>query len=217
MAFRAALDRRGGFPKRPANGFLASLALAGLLVGCTSAPPLQATQDAAAFEESAPPEALQQFEQAVLHMNAGDFAAAEQGLRAVAAQYPAYSGALVNLGILQVKAGRLDEAEQTLREAVERNDVNVAAFNQLGIVYRRLGRFEDAQRSYLRAVQIDPQYALAWLNLGVLCDLYLQEPQCALDAFERYLALAPTPESKVETWVGELRRRIAAGPQARAE
>ena len=39
-------------------------------------------------------------------------------------------------------------------------------------------------------VQIDPNYAIAYLNLGVLCDLYLQQPQRALEAYERYLALA---------------------------
>ena len=149
-------------------------------------------------------------------MNAGDLAAAEQAFRSLAAQYPSYSGALLNLGILQAKANRLEEAETTLRDAIQRNGANAAAFNQLGIVYRKLGRFNEADESYQRAVQADPNYALAWLNLGVLCDLYLQQPQRALEAFERYLAVAPTPDQKVAGWVTELKKRVGAGSEPRA-
>ena len=137
-----------------------------------------------------PPEAVQQFDQAVVHMSAGDAGGAERGFRALATAYPTYSGPLLNLGILQVKAGRFEDAEKTLRGAVERNAQQRAAFNQLGIVYRKLGRFKEADVAYQRAVQIDPNYAIAYLNLGVLCDLYLQQPERALEAYERYLALA---------------------------
>jgi tetratricopeptide (TPR) repeat protein len=197
-----------------------------LLAGCGSNPP--AAESGAAVEsagapaeggapvEPLAPEAVQQFERAVLHMNAGDLAAAEQAFRELAQAYPTYSGALVNLGILQSKAGRLEEAEKTLLAALERNDANAAAHNQLGIVYRKLGRFADADQSYQRAVQVDPDYALAWLNLGVLCDLYLQQPERALEAFERYLAIAPAPDEKVVAWVAELKRRVGAGAYPRA-
>ena len=209
------------------RAILAALAV-GALAGCSSAPELPTTaeatgQNAAVGEEGAnaaaladplPPEAVQQFDQAVLRMNAGDVAAAEQAFLLLAAQYPSYSGALVNLGILQAKANRLEEAEKTLRGALERNGANAAALNQLGIVYRKLGRFKEADESYQRAVQADPNYALAWLNLGVLCDLYLQQPQRALEAYERYLALAGTPDEKVNGWVTELKKRLGSEPRA---
>jgi Flp pilus assembly protein TadD len=163
-----------------------------------------------AVEEPLPPAAVQRFDAAVVHMNAGDLAAAEQAFRALASEYPAYSGPLVNLGILAAKAGRLEEAEQTLKQATERNARNAAAFNQLGIVYRKLGRFEDADKAYQQAVQVDPNYANAYLNLGVLCDLYLQEPQRALEAYERYLELNPSADSRVNAWVTELRKRVGS-------
>lgn len=164
-----------------------------------------------------PPEAVQQFDQAVVHMSAGDVAAAEQEFRALAASYPAYSGPLLNLGILQAKAGRLEEAEKSIRGALERNANNAAAFNQLGIVYRKLGRFKEADEAYQRALQVDPGYALAHLNLGVLCDLYLQQPQRALEAYERYLALATSPDAKVNNWVTELKKRLGSERAARTE
>lgn len=168
------------------------------------------------LQEALPPEAVQRFDAAVVHMNAGDLAAAEQGFRALASEFPSYSGPLVNLGIIAAKAGKLDEAEKTLKQATERNPQNAAAFNQLGIVYRKLGRFQDADQAYQQAVRIDPQYANAYLNLGVLCDLYLQEPERALEAYERYLELNPSADSRVSTWVSELRKRIGndAAPAA---
>ena len=46
------------------------------------------------------------------------------------------------------------------------------------------------------------------LNLGVLCDLYLQQPQRALEAFERYVTLAPSPDAKVNGWITELKTRL---------
>jgi tetratricopeptide (TPR) repeat protein len=210
--------------RRTGRALLASTLLGLLLTGCGSAPTdSDAKQEKAAAEGAAaavpaepvlPPEAVQQFDRAVTLMSSGDLAAAEQGLRSLAAAYPSYSGPLLNLGILHAKAGKLDEAEQAIREAIARNGNNAAAFNQLGIVQRKQGKFKEASDAYTRAVQIDPNYALAWLNLGVLCDLYLQEPQRALEAYERYLATAAAPDAKVNGWVSELKKRIGAEPRS---
>ena len=168
----------------------------------------------AVAEPALPPQAVQQFDKAVSSMSAGDFAAAEQGFRALAAAYPTYSGPLLNLGILHAKAGKLEEAQKEISDAITRNGNNAAAYNQLGIVYRKLGRFKEADEAYTRAVQIDPNYALAYLNLGVLCDLYLNEPERALEAYERYLSLASSPDAKVNAWVSELKKRIGSEPRS---
>jgi tetratricopeptide (TPR) repeat protein len=168
----------------------------------------------ASVEAPLPPEAVQQFDKAVSAMSSGDFTAAEQGFRALAAAYPTYSGPLLNLGILHAKAGKLEDAEKEIKDAIARNGNNAAAYNQLGIVYRKLGRFKEADEAYTRAVQIDPNYALAYLNLGVLCDLYLNEPERALEAYERYLSLASSPDAKVSAWVSELKKRIGSEPRS---
>jgi Flp pilus assembly protein TadD len=168
-------------------------------------------------EEPLPPEAVQKFDQAVVHMSAGDATTAEREFRALADAYPTFSGPLLNLGILQVKAGHFEDAAKTLNSAVERNANNAQAFNQLGIAYRKLGRFKDADGAYQKAVQIDPNYAIAYLNLGVLCDLYLQQPARALEAYERYLALAGAPDEKVSGWVTEIKKRLGSERSARAE
>jgi len=161
-----------------------------------------------------PPEAVQEFENAVAMVNAGNVAAAEEAFRALAAKYPMYAGPLVNLGILQAKAGRYDDAEKSLKAALERKPEHAAAYNQLGIVYRHQGRFKEAEAAYTRAVEIDPGYANAYLNLGVLCDLYLQQPQRALESFERYLSLTSAPDEKVGNWVKELKVRLESAQRA---
>jgi len=187
--------------------------------GAKQEAPAEGAVDAAGMpvEAPLPPEAVQKFDQAVVHMSAGDAATAEREFQALAEAYPTFSGPLLNIGILQVKAGHFDDAEKSLRGAIERNANNAQAFNQLGIVYRKLGRFKDADGAYQKAVQIDPNYAIAYLNLGVLCDLYLQQPERALEAYERYLALAGTPDEKVNGWVTELKKRIGSERSARAE
>jgi hypothetical protein len=44
----------------------------------------------------------------------------------------------------------------------------------------------------------------------------LQQPQRALEAYERYLELTPSADSRVNTWVTELRKRVGAVDPAAA-
>jgi tetratricopeptide (TPR) repeat protein len=155
-----------------------------------------------------PPEATQAFERAVTLLSAGDLDAAIKEFQRLSESYPDYAGPLINLGIAYIKRGKLAEAEKALQAATQRGEPNAAAFNQLGIVYRKLGKFKDADAAYSEALRIDPGYALAHLNLGVLCDMYLQQPQRALAELERYLQLAPAPDARVAAWVKELQARV---------
>ena len=80
--------------------------------------------------------------------------------------------------------------------------------NQLGIAYRRAGRFADARASYERAIVADPTLADAECNLGILLDLYLDDPEAALPHYERYQALTGESDPKVAAWLAELRTRL---------
>jgi Flp pilus assembly protein TadD len=155
-----------------------------------------------------PPEATQQFERALTLLGGGDLGPAEAEFKKLNATYPEYSGPLVNLGVIYLKSGKYAEAEKSLRAAIELSPMNAAAFNQLGIVYRNMGRFKDADTAYRQAISADPNYGLAHLNLGVLCDLYLQQPERALESFEHYLKLVSNTDPKVNAWVRELRGRL---------
>jgi tetratricopeptide (TPR) repeat protein len=108
-----------------------------------------------------------------------------------------------------LRDSRLNEAESAFKTALEHNRANAVAGNELGIVERRLGKFAEAEAAYQGTIAADPNFAAAHLNLGVLYDLYLAQPQKALDEFERYLAIAGE-NKQVAGWVVELRKRVGA-------
>jgi Flp pilus assembly protein TadD len=121
----------------------------------------------------------------------------------------------VNLGLLYLRDSRLTEAESAFKAALDVQPNNAVAANELGIVLRRLGKFAEAEAAYQRTIAAEPDYAPAHLNLGVLYDLYLAQPQKALDEFVRFMEL--TGENKqVAGWVVELRKRVGAPAPAPA-
>ncbi len=87
-----------------------------------------------------------------------------------------------------MRDSRYAEAEAAFKAALERNPDSAVASNELGIAERKLGKFAEAEAAYQRTIAIEPNYAPAYLNLGVLYDLYLAEPQKALEQFEHYLS-----------------------------
>ena len=160
-----------------------------------------------------PERAAQQYGDALRLMKAGRAGDAELELKQLAAAYPDLAGPEVNLGLLYAQSGRLKEAEEAFKTALDRNPNNAAAGNELGIVQRRLGKFTEAEASYQRTIAGEPDYAPAYLNLGVLYDLYLAEPQKALEQFEHYVQLAGD-NKQVAGWMVELRKRVGAPPPA---
>jgi tetratricopeptide (TPR) repeat protein len=193
-----------------------SLGLALLIAGCASAPPPPPPAPVEAVppaEAPVPERATQQFNQAVALLQAGKLTDAELELKQLTLAYPDFPGPWVNLGLLYEKAGRFDEAEKALREATQHGMPSALTYTELGLVYRQLGRFKDAESAYGEAIKVDPNYAPAHLNLGVLCDLYLQQPQRALESFERYMALSGNSDKRVATWIAELKKRVGSNPE----
>jgi Tfp pilus assembly protein PilF len=164
-----------------------------------------------------PPRAAQQYAQALQMMKMGRGTDAELEFKQLAVAYPQFAGPQLNLGLLYLKDSRLAEAETAFKSALHITPANPVAGNELGIVERKLGKFTDAEVAYQKAIAAEPNYAAAHLNLGVLYDLYLSEPQKALEQFERYIAIAGE-NKQVNGWVVELRKRVgAAAPPAPKE
>jgi Flp pilus assembly protein TadD len=123
--------------------------------------------------------------------------------------YPQFAGPEVNLGLLYLQDSHLPEAEAAFTAALALNPANAVAGSELGITERKLGKFAEAEAAYQRTIAADPNYAPAYLNLGVLYDLYLAEPQKALEQFEHYVQLAGE-NKQVAGWMAELRKRVGA-------
>ena len=217
------------------NRFVSLGALA-LLAGCQSSPvqPVRAPVPVAAASPGAPGagaanpgaasagaevpvQAAQQYAQALYLMKAGRNTDAELEFKQIVVAYPQFAGPQLNLGLLYLHDSRLPEAEGAFKAALELAPANPVAGDELGIVERKLGKFTDAEAAYLRAIAAEPNYAPAHLNLGVLYDLYMAEPQKALDQFERYIEIAGE-NKQVAGWVVELRKRVGGpAPAAKKE
>jgi predicted Zn-dependent protease len=156
-----------------------------------------------------PERATQQYAQALQFMKSGRNIDAELELKELVVGYPQLTGPQLNLGLLYLRDSRLTEAEAAFKAALELKPTNAVAGNGLGIVERKLGKFSEAESAYQRTIAAEPNYAPAHLNLGVLYDLYLAQPQKALDEFERYIAIAGE-NKQVAGWVVELRKRVGA-------
>jgi tetratricopeptide (TPR) repeat protein len=171
----------------------------------------------AAPETPIPPRAAQQYNQALQLMKSGRGTDAELEFKQLSVAYPQFAGPQLNLGLMYLHDSRLPDAEAAFKAALQTTPANPVAGDELGIVERKLGKFTEAEAAYLRAIAAEPNYAPAHLNLGVLYDLYMWEPQKALDQYERYLEIAGE-NKQIAGWVVELRKRVGApAPAAKKE
>ncbi len=152
-------------------------------------------------------------QQALALMKSERFADAAALLESVAAGSPPRVSVLLNLAIAQAQLGDDDRAEQALRQVIELDGGNAIAYNQLGMLLRRGGQFLPARQAYQQALTMNPEYPLAHLNLGILCDLYLRSSGCALHHYRQYQRLSAAPDAKVQLWIEDLQQQIQVQPQ----
>jgi len=152
-------------------------------------------------------EVKQKYSYALQLMGAGNNDAALKMLNNVSDLNNSLSGPYVNRGLIYLKLNDKVKAEQQFRDAIDRNAENVTALNQLGILLREKKDFTGARTNYEAALAINEDHANAHLNLGILCDIYLQDKPCAMQHFEAYLALKGDDEA-VANWVIDLKEQL---------
>jgi Flp pilus assembly protein TadD len=113
----------------------------------------------------------------------------------------------VNLAIAHNRLGDSKSAEENLISALKLDIGHPVANNELGLLYRKAGKFNAARTAYENAIKRHPDYLPAKKNLGVLCDLYTHDFNCALEQFEEYLELKPDDKT-VAIWVVDVKRRL---------
>jgi tetratricopeptide (TPR) repeat protein len=202
-------------PKAVATSAPAGVGAAGTSTAAASAN-MPVGSPAPAVDAPIPPRAAQQYGQALQLMKSGRSTDAELEFKQLIVAYPQFAGPQLNLGLLYLHDSKLTEAEAAFKAALQSTPGNPIAGDQLGIVERKLGKFSDAEAAYLRSISAEPNYAPAHLNLGVLYDLYLSEPQKALEQFERYIEIAGE-NKQVAGWIIELRKRVGAPSPAKKE
>jgi len=148
-----------------------------------------------------------EFQRAVALMNEGKNDAAIELLTRVIGRSPGVSAPYIDIAIAYRRTGKPELAEQNLKTALGLVPNHPVASNEYGLLLRKGGRFTEAREIYEKAIDEFPDYLLARRNLGVLCDLYLNDPVCALKQFEIYSEGMPA-DAQAKIWVAELRMRL---------
>lgn len=146
------------------------------------------------------------FERSVAYIEEGNYSAAIELLHRVTEREQRLPAPYVNLGIAYFNSGNEKAAEESLLKALQVAPDHPVAANELAVLYRKQGRFDEARQSYTKALARNPDNLPLIKNFGILCDLYLQDVNCALAQFQEYLKYAPEDQD-VGVWLADLQRR----------
>jgi len=153
------------------------------------------------------PEIKADFEKAVNLLQEKDY---ERGIRLmnrVSERSEKSIAPYINLGIAYRITGEMKLAEKSLNKALAINSIHPMVNNELGIVYRKTGRFSEARRIYERILERFTLFMPARKNLGILCDLYINDLSCARANYEIYNKADPG-DKNVAMWLVDLRNRM---------
>ena len=147
------------------------------------------------------------FDKAVVMLNKQEYDRAIDLLERVLEKSPGITAPHINIAIAYQRRGEPEHAEEHLKTALEIFPEHPAACNEYGLLYRKTGRFAEAREIYEKAVARFPDYYPVHRNLGILCDLYLNDPECALEHYEIYSKAIPE-DRQVKLWIADLRARF---------
>ncbi|MDH5800494.1 MAG: tetratricopeptide repeat protein [Gammaproteobacteria bacterium] len=118
-----------------------------------------------------------------------------------------FTAPYINLGIAYAKLGEMEKALESFEQALKLNDIHPVANNELAIVYRQLGKYAEARKVYEKLLENFPGFWPANRNLGVLCDIYLNDLACALENYEIYASAKPE-DDKMKIWIADVKSRM---------
>lgn len=151
-------------------------------------------------------EVKETFKQAVEHMKNESYDKAINLLLDVVGHSAKHSAPFVNLGIAYSKQGKIEEAEGSFLKALKITPTHPVTNNELGLLYRKIGRFSEAKQVYQNVIKVYPQFLPVRKNLGILCDLFMNDLDCAIENYQAYLKHKPD-NKQVKIWLTDLKRR----------
>lgn len=128
-------------------------------------------------------------------------------MEALIQKNPQLASPHINAAFIYMRMDKYDQAEDHFKSALAIIPNHPVAANEYGILLRKKGKFNDARQVYEKAIDSFPDYLPLHRNLGILCDIYLNDPACALREFQFYSTNAPTDE-KVKLWISEISMRL---------
>lgn len=127
-------------------------------------------------------------------------------LKQVIERSPGVTAPYIDIAIAYAITGKPEEAEVNLKTALELVPNHPVASNEYGLLCRKSGRFAEAREIYETALASYPEYYPLHRNLGILCDLYLNDPASALEHYRIYSQAMPE-DRQVKLWIADLSAR----------
>jgi len=127
-------------------------------------------------------------------------------LEPLVASSTAVTALYINLAKAYQQTGQMEKAEKSLQQALILIPSHPLVSHEYGLFLRKAGRFSETRAIYETALEIFPNYLPIRKNLGILCDLYLNDSDCALEQFQFYHEAKPE-DQKVKLWISELKLR----------
>ncbi|WP_299079817.1 tetratricopeptide repeat protein [uncultured Paraglaciecola sp.] len=163
--------------------------------------------------------ALSQFKGALLLKQQGELSQAREAFLRLSEQQPNLSGVWLQLALVTKMLNRdaseqqLQDIEGYLENALEANPLNYLAHNEMAQLQRQQGQFQESLAHYQLAIKSWPGFAAAYLNRGILYDLYLGEKIQALADYKLYQGLSNDDSRQLKGWIIDLQRQIKAAEQ----
>lgn len=136
-----------------------------------------------------------------------DYKTAKQKLGVITQKDTSLSGPWVLLGNIAVEQGQYKQAQENYKQAIKITPNNINAYIALAKVQRLMGEFNVAQNTLALTLEVWKDCPEAHLNLGVLYDLYLNQPKKAQQHIEAYLFLNGYKDRKAMAWYNEIQSR----------
>lgn len=147
------------------------------------------------------------FDRAVTMLKNQDYGQAIDLLETVIERSPGVTAPYIDIAIAYLRVGKPSVAEKHIKTALRLFPEHPVASNEYGLLCRKTGRFAEARAIYEKAIARFPEYYPLRKNLGILCDLYLNDPACALEHYEIYSKARPK-DAQVTLWIADARARL---------
>lgn len=178
-----------------------------LLLTACSAPAPKPVPDANA-PAPIPQALIQDYQKGVALLKDKQYTQAQSHWQRLASTYDQYAGVWSNLALSHLY---LDQYEQGLTAAERAQSLDgtyCPVKPVLAILQREQGQFTHAEQSYRAALACDNSNADVWTNLGILYDVYMNQPKQALEAYQHSQTLRDTPDKYVAVWIKLLAKRL---------
>lgn len=193
--------------KKPSSQFLVLIMAMVLLPGCATRPAEKAVLPAEPQANLLPQSVRDDFDAAVKLIESEQYEKGIELLNGVVTKSQKHAVPYINLGVAHARLGNTKAAEENLNAALAIEPDNPVASNEMGMVLRKTGRFSESRKVYEGVLKKYPDFPLANRNLGILCDLYLRDYDCALKGYEAYSKAEPE-DKNVRIWISDVQKKI---------